>query len=65
MNNHPAVETALATPPTVTSAATLFGVPVSDWVLWLNAIYLVILIVFKLWGKYKEISNARKRDDPQ
>lgn len=56
---HPATDVALATPPAATSTASLLGIPVADWVLWLNLLYIVILISFKLWGKIKEYLDGR------
>jgi hypothetical protein len=60
MQQHPVSDVALATPPTATSTASLLGLPVADWVLWLNLLYIIILIAFKLWGKWKEYHLGRK-----
>lgn len=60
MNQHPATDVALATPPAATSTASMLGIPVADWVLWLNLFYIVILISFKLWGQIKEYLDDRK-----
>ena len=60
MNQHPATDVALATPPTATSTASLLGLPVADWVLWLNLFYIILLVGFKLGGKIKEYLDGRK-----
>lgn len=36
--------------PAGVATATLMGVPLSTWVLWLNIIYVLIAIALKLWG---------------
>lgn len=61
MTQHPATDVALATPPAATSTASLLGLPVADWVLWLNLFYIALLISLKLVGKYKEIRRGGKR----
>ena len=52
--NHPATDTLTAAPPVAVSSATLLGYPVADWVLWLNLIYVVILIIMRLTRKSKD-----------
>ena len=60
MTQHPVTDVALATPPTVTSTATLLGLPVADWVLWLNLFYILLAVGWKLWHIYKEPRNGSK-----
>lgn len=60
MNQHPATDVALATPPAATSTASLLGIPVADWVLWLNLFYVLLAVGWKLRSIYKEKKNERK-----
>ena len=50
----------LAAPPAAASTVTLLGYPVADWVLWLNLIYIVGLIAWKLQHVLKESRNGSK-----
>ena len=51
----------LAAPPAAASTATLLGYPVADWVLWLNLIYIVGLIAWKLHNVLKEVRNEWRK----
>ena len=50
----------VATPPAGVVAAALAGIPVEMWVLWLNLVYILLAIGWKLWGIYKETKNERE-----
>ena len=60
MTQHPATDVALATPPAATSTASLLGLPVADWVLWLNLFYILLAIGWKVYRILKEKKNERK-----
>lgn len=53
-------DTVVATPPAGVVAATLMGVPIETWVLWLNLFYVLLAIGWKLRTIYKEKKNERK-----
>ena len=48
----------VATPPAGVVVASIYGVPVSNWVLWLNLFYILLAIGWKLWAIYKENKNG-------
>lgn len=51
------VESILAAPPAGATGLLILGYPLSDVVLWLNFIYIIILIVhklYRLWQEHKE-----------
>lgn len=48
----------VATPPAGVVVASIAGVPVSTWVLWLNLFYILLAIGWKLWSIYKENKNG-------
>lgn len=50
----------VATPPSVVVGATLAGIPVELWVLWLNLFYVLLAIGWKLRNIYKEKKSERK-----
>lgn len=50
----------VASPPAGVVAATLMGVPIETWVLWLNLFYVLLAIGWKLRSIYKEKKNERK-----
>ena len=50
----------VAAPPAGVVAASVMGVSIQDWVLWLNLFYILLAIVWKLWGIYKESRNGSK-----
>ena len=50
----------VATPPAGVVAAAVIGVSIQDWVLWLNLLYIILAVGWKLWGIYKESRNGSK-----
>ena len=62
---HSVSDLAWASPPAAASTASLLGYPVADWVLWMNFVYIFMLLGFKLWTKLKECHNGRKRRNTQ
>lgn len=54
--------TAKAAPPVGVSTAYLAGVPVSDFVLWLTAVYLLLQISYLLW-KWRRDHKVAIRED--
>ena len=50
----------VVSPPVGVVAATLMGVPIETWVLWLNLFYVLLAIGWKLRSIYKEKKNERK-----
>ena len=48
------VESILAAPPAGATGLLILGYPLSDVVLWLNFIYIIILIVHKLYRLWQE-----------
>ena len=50
----------VATPPAGVVAASVIGVSIQDWVLWLNLLYIILAVGWKLWGIYKETRNGSK-----
>jgi len=53
-------DSVVASPPAGVVAATLLGIPIETWVLWLNLFYVLLAIGWKLRGIYKEKKNERK-----
>lgn len=47
-------DTVVAAPPAGVVAASIAGVPIETWVLWLNLFYIVLAVGWKLWNIYKE-----------
>lgn len=59
MTNQQAAETGVAmaakiAPPATVAGASLAGIHVSEWVLWLTLFYTVLMILHKLWTMGKE-----------
>ena len=50
----------VATPPAGVVAASVIGVSIQDWVLWLNLLYIILAVGWTLWGIYKESRNGSK-----
>ena len=48
----------VATPPAGVVAASVIGVSIQDWVLWLNLFYIILAVGWKLWSIYKESRNG-------
>lgn len=53
-------DAAVATPPVGVVAASIAGVPIETWVLWLNLFYIILAVGWKLWHIYKEYRNVSK-----
>lgn len=53
-------DTVVAMPPAGVVAASIFGVPIQTWVLWLNLFYIVLAVGWKLWSIFKEYRNGSK-----
>ena len=53
-------DTVVALPPAGVVAASIFGVPIQTWVLWLNLFYIVLAVGWKLWSISKEYRNGSK-----
>ena len=53
-------DTVVAAPPTGVVVASLAGVPISTWVLWLNLVYILLAIAWKLRTIFKECRDDRK-----
>ena len=53
-------DTVVASPPAGVVAATLMGIPIETWVLWINLFYVLLAIGWKLRSIYKEKKNERK-----
>ena len=51
-------DTVVAAPPTGVVVASVLGVSIQDWVLWLNLFYVLLAIGWKLWSVYKEYRNG-------
>ena len=50
----------VATPPAGVVAASIIGVSIQEWVLWLNLFYIMLAVGWKMWTIYKESSNGCK-----
>ena len=50
----------VATPPAGVVAASIIGVSIQEWVLWLNLFYIILAVGWKLWNIYKEYRNGCK-----
>ena len=55
--------TTKAAPPVTVVGAKLAGMPVADWVTYLTAIYLVMMIAHKGWHMYKEWRTGRESSE--
>ena len=53
-------DTVGATPPAGVVAASIAGVPIETWVLWLNLFYILLAVGWKMWTIYKESRDERK-----
>ena len=53
-------DTVVATPPAGVVAASIIGVSIQEWVLWLNLFYILLAVGWKMWTIYKESSNGSK-----
>ena len=50
----------VVTPPVGVVAASIAGVPIETWVLWLNLFYILLAVGWKMWTIYKESRNGSK-----
>ena len=50
----------VVTPPVGVVAASVAGMPIETWVLWLNLFYILLAVGWKLWHIYKESCNGSK-----
>ena len=53
-------DTVVVTPPVGVVAASVAGMPIETWVLWLNLFYILLAVGWKMWTIYKESSNGCK-----
>ena len=53
-------DTVVVTPPVGVVAASVAGMPIETWVLWLNLFYILLAVGWKLWHIYKETHNVCK-----
>ena len=53
-------DTVVVTPPVGVVAASVAGMPIETWVLWLNLFYILLAVGWKLWHIYKEPRNGSK-----
>ena len=50
----------VVTPPVGVVAASIVGVSIQEWVLWLNLFYILLAVGWKMWTIYKESRNGSK-----
>ena len=50
----------VVTPPVGVVAAAIAGVPISTWVIWLNLVYILLAIAWKLRTIFKECRDGSK-----
>ena len=50
----------VVTPPAGVVAAAIVGVPISTWVIWLNLVYILLAIAWKLRTIFKEYRDGSK-----
>ena len=53
-------DTVVVTPPVGVVAASVAGVPIQTWVLWLNLFYIMLVVGWKLLAIYKETRHGSK-----
>ena len=53
-------DTVVVTPPVGVVAASVAGMPIETWVLWLNLFYILLALCWKLWTIYKETRHGSK-----
>ena len=54
-------DTVVVAPPAGVVAASIIGVSIQDWVLWLNLFYILLAVGWKLWSIYKESRNGSSK----
>ena len=50
----------VVTPPAGVVAASIIGVSIQEWVLWLNLFYIILAVVWKIRIIYKETRDGGK-----
>ena len=50
----------VVTPPVGVVAASIIGVSIQEWVLWLNLFYILLAVGWKMWSIYKEYRDGSK-----
>ena len=50
----------VVTPPVGVVAASIVGVSIQEWVLWLNLFYILLAVGWKMWAIYKETQHGSK-----
>ena len=50
----------VVTPPVGVVAASIVGVSIQEWVLWLNLFYILLAAGWKMWTIYKESRDGCK-----
>ena len=53
-------DTVVVAPPAGVVAAAIAGVPISIWVIWLNLVYILLAIAWKLRTIFKEYRDGSK-----
>ena len=53
-------DTVVVAPPVGVVAASIVGLSIQDWVLWLNLFYILLAVGWKLWTIYKETRHDSK-----
>ena len=53
-------DTVVVTPPVGVVAASVAGMPIETWVLWLNLLYILLAVGWKMWTICKESRNGSK-----
>ena len=53
-------DTVVVTPPVGVVAASVAGMPIETWVLWLNLFYILLAVGWKMWTIYGESHNGSK-----
>ena len=53
-------DTVVVTPPVGVVVASVAGMPIETWVLWLNLFYILLAVGWKMWTIYKESRNGCK-----
>lgn len=53
-------DTVVVTPTVGVVAASIMGVSIQEWVLWLNLFYILLAVGWKMWTIYEESRNGCK-----
>ena len=54
-------DTVVVTPPVGVVAASIIGVSIQEWVLWLNLFYILLAVGWKMWTIYKGVRNGSSK----